>query len=172
MQFPNHSLMKLPLKGAGIIPRRYQLNNVMCFWWINRTVPQSRVCVQGAAMGMAQAPYLRHSAHLNQPEPSSTISQGSWGGQDSSRSSYTRPRSWDGLLGKCPKPRYQRDTHLLLLQPQFCPCLTSCTGKPGGIQQGQIQPSNTRGVSSPLRSWPSHLTSHHRGSRAKTRLWK
>lgn len=104
---------------------------------------------------MARAPYLRHSDCLSQPAASSTISQGSWGGQDSNRSSYTHPRGWDGLLGKCPKPRYQEDTPLLLCSLSFACASQGCTVKPGGIQQGQIQPSKMRGVSPQLRSSPT-----------------
>lgn len=50
MQFPNQSLMRLPLKAAGIIPKRCQFNNVMCFWWINKIMSQSCVCV-GSSSG-------------------------------------------------------------------------------------------------------------------------
>lgn len=48
MQFPSQSLVRLPLLGAGTIPKRCQFNTVMCFWWMNKnsvTVP----CVCGGS---------------------------------------------------------------------------------------------------------------------------
>lgn len=122
MQFPTQSLMRLPLKGAGIIPRRYQLNNVMCIWWINKTVAQSHVRV-GSSSGngtssLPEAFSLSAPACTQQHHLPGKLRRTGF-----NRSSYTHPRSWAGLLGKCPKPRYPRDTHLLLLQPQFCLCL-------------------------------------------------
>lgn len=148
MQFPAQSLMRLPLKGTGITPRRYQLNSVMCFWWINKTVPQSRVCV-GSSSGSGTsslpevfslfAPACTQQHHL----PGKLRRTGF------QLELLHNPRSWDGQLGKCPKARYQRDTHLLLLQPQFCLCLTA---------QGRLE-EFSKDKSSPATSGVLHLDS-------------
>lgn len=63
MQFTNQSLMRMLPKGAGIIPKRYQLNNVMCFWWINKT--ETRVCVGSSSRNGASS--LPEAFRLSEP---------------------------------------------------------------------------------------------------------
>lgn len=126
--------------------------------------PKSCVCVGSSSGKMAQAPYLRHSGCLNQPAPSSTISREA----EEDRIPTGAPTHIPGA----PNPSLKGTLVSCCCSLRFAHASQGCTVKPGRIQQGQIQPSKIRGVSPRLRSWPGHLTSPHRRSRAKARLWE
>lgn len=121
----------------------------MCFWWINKTVPHTRVCVgSSSGNGMSSLPEafsLSAPACTQQHHLPGKLRRTGF-----NRSSYAHPWSWDGLLGKCPKPRYQRDTHLLLLEPVL--------PVPRKAAQGSLE-EFSKDKSSPATSGVFHLDS-------------
>lgn len=105
---------------------------------------------------MARAPYLRHSGHLNQPPPSSTISREA----EKDRIPTGAPTHVPGA----PNPSLKGTL-------VSCCCSLTRLHSEAWKNSARTNPAQQiRGVSPRLRSWPGHLTSPHRRSRAKARL--
>lgn len=116
--------MRLPLKGAGTIPKRSLFNNAMCFWRINKPVSQSRVCVcvgSSGGNGMSSLPEAFRPSEAAWTRQHHLPGKLRRTGLQQELLHSSQKLGW--AVEKCPKARHQRDTHLLLLQPQFCPCL-------------------------------------------------